>query len=139
MPTRGSDPKSSPRWFLLFGLVPLLVAVAGRFAPAEDSLPLPVLVKRVFPSVVVIETFDKQMKALGRGSGFFVGSPPQVLTNWHVVKGAHRVVVKTADGRRLSVGDGESFDDRADLVLLPVMEASSGIKPLALANLCRID
>ena len=94
-------------------------ANAASAAGAEGSLPE--LVRRVKPAVVAVVTYDAKGNTLLSGSGFFV-RPGQVITNLHVIEGAHRAEVKTLDGKgRIYPVDGVlSTDEEGDLALLGV-------------------
>ena len=50
------------------------------------------------PQRDVMATLPDSDNLLKSGSGFFVSSDGYLITNHHVVKGAHRVQIKTADG-----------------------------------------
>src|SRR6266576_37281 len=63
-----------------------------------QSVTLPELVRRVKPSVVSVLTYDLKGEPLISGSGFFV-RPGEVMTNMHVIKGAHRVEIHTLEGK----------------------------------------
>jgi tetratricopeptide (TPR) repeat protein len=82
---------------------------------------LPELVRRVKPSVVSVLTYDLKGEPLISGSGFFV-RPGEVVTNMHVIKGAHRVEIHTLEGkgRTYPVAGALAIDDEADLALLKV-------------------
>ena len=80
---------------------------------------LPELVRRVKPSVVSVLTYDAKGEPLISGSGFFVRAG-EVVTNMHVIKGAHRVEIHTIEGkgRTYPVTGVLAVDDEADLALL---------------------
>src|SRR5712692_9623105 len=86
---------------------------------AQDSLPD--LVRRVKPSVVSVLTYDAKGEPLISGSGFFV-RPGEVVTNLHVVRGAHRVEIHTLEGkgRTYPVAGWLAIDEEGDLALLSV-------------------
>jgi Flp pilus assembly protein TadD len=88
-------------------------------APQQASLPE--LVRRVKPSVVSVLTYDAKGEPLISGSGFFVRAG-EVVTNMHVIKGAHRVEIHTLEGkgRTYPVAGALAVDDEADLALLKV-------------------
>jgi S1-C subfamily serine protease len=74
-------------------------------------------VEVVGPSVVRIHPMMEDPRMQGVGSGFAIGPNGLILTNSHVVQGANRFIVITAEGRSVTarcVGD----DPDTDLALL---------------------
>ena len=104
----------------------------GRVAEPE---PLPQLVRRVKPSVVSVLTYDVKGEPLISGTGFFI-RPGEVVTNMHVIKGAHRVEIHTleAKGRTYPVAGALAVDDEADLALLKVDLPADRSKPLPMTT-----
>lgn len=128
----------------------LCVLVFARFASAQEipnpnltskaaavghSPTLPELVRRVKPSVVSILTYDAKGEPLISGSGFFV-RPGEVMTNMHVIKGAHRVEIHTLEGkgRTYPVTGALAIDDEADLALLKVDLPADRSRPLPMTS-----
>ena len=105
---------------------------AGIVAPETK---LPDLVRRVKPSVVSVLTYDLKGEPLISGSGFFV-RPGEVMTNMHVIKGAHRVEIHTLEGkgRTYPVTGALAIDDEADLALLKVDLPAERSHPLPLTT-----
>ena len=99
----------------------LLFVCAAATVQAQEAASLPELVRRVKPAVVAIVTYDAKGNPLMSGSGFFV-RPGQVITNMHVIEGAHRVEVKTLDGkgRVYQAAGALAVDEEGDLALLSV-------------------
>src|SRR5713226_2289506 len=66
-------------------------------------------------------TYDAKEQSLISGTGFFVRSG-EVVTNLHVIRGAHRVEVHTLEGkgRTYPVKGTLAVDDEADVALLSV-------------------
>ncbi|MBM4287100.1 MAG: tetratricopeptide repeat protein [Deltaproteobacteria bacterium] len=81
---------------------------------AQDDLPA--IIKRISPAVVVVET--QRGRSKGLGTGFFINPQGHIVTNYHVVFGADRAVVRTHEGRRYPVKRILAEDKEADLVLL---------------------
>jgi len=80
-------------------------------------------VERVGPSVVRIHPMLEDPRMSGVGSGFAIGPDGLILTNSHVIQGASRFVVITAEGRSLTarcVGD----DPDTDLAIIKVDQAA---------------
>ena len=80
-----------PPWLALLAL--FFFAASAR---AQDSLPE--LIRRVKPSVVSVITYNASGEVALTGSGFFI-RPGQVLTNLHVVEGAHHAEIRTFEGK----------------------------------------
>jgi hypothetical protein len=93
---------------------------------AEDNLPA--IVKRISPAVVVVETQKGSKRGLG--TGFFINSQGNIVTNYHVVYGADQAVVKTQEGKRYPVKRILAEDKEADLVLLSTDIPASAISYL---------
>lgn len=96
---------------------------------------LPDLVRRVKPSVVSVLTYDAKGGPLISGSGFYIG-PGEVVTNSHVLRGAHRVEIHTLEGkgRTYPVSGVLAFDEEADLALLKVDLPVERSRPLTFAS-----
>lgn len=96
---------------------------------------LPDLVRRVKTSVVSVLTYDTKGEPLISGTGFFV-RPGEVVTNMHVIKGAHRVEIHTLDGkgRTFPVAGALAVDDEGDLALLRVDLPAERSRPLPMTT-----
>jgi tetratricopeptide (TPR) repeat protein len=105
-----------PQLQLALAFVSLIVLAASVKAQKET---LPDLIRRVKPSVVSVVTYNAKGEALTSGSGFFV-RPGQVVTNLHVIDGAHHAEVRTFDGkgRVYPVQGMLDVDDEGDLAIL---------------------
>jgi outer membrane protein assembly factor BamD (BamD/ComL family) len=90
-------------------------------APARAQESLPELIRRVKPSVVSVITYNAKGEVALTGSGFFV-RPGQVLTNLHVVEGAHHAEIRTFEGKGKTypVAGLAGVDEDGDLALLSV-------------------
>jgi hypothetical protein len=88
--------------------------LGGAAARAEENLPA--IVKRISPAVVVVETQRRNQKGLG--TGFFVNSQGDIVTNFHVIAGAEQAVIRTQEGRRYPVKRIVAENREADLVLI---------------------
>jgi hypothetical protein len=106
--------RTFPLWLAL-ALLPAL----PQSARAQETLPA--LIRRVKPAVVAVITYDAKNEMQMTGSGFFI-RPGQVLTNLHVIDGAHHAEVRTLDGkgRTYPAGGVLSVDDEGDLAVLSV-------------------
>jgi tetratricopeptide (TPR) repeat protein len=129
-----------------FALITLAEVVRAQDVPSEsgkiDKLKvagqpesLPDLVRRVKPSVVSVLTYDAKGEPLISGSGFFI-RPGEVVTNSHVIRGAHRVEIHTLEGkgRTYPVTGAFAVDEEADLALLSVDLPAERSRPLTFTN-----
>ena len=136
--------RSIPRCFIVLSLFTFAQVAFAQDASNSDTnkLPavaqpetLPELVRRAKPSVVSVLTYDGKDEPLISGTGFFV-RPGEVVTNMHVIKGAHRVEIHTLEGkgRTYPVVGAIAVDDEADLALLKVDLPADRSRPLNLTT-----
>jgi S1-C subfamily serine protease len=125
----GAAPKASPSTDLKYHLVPDSVDLAKQvsahtklafaFASAKEPVLRGGIGSRIFreaaPGVVLVITGDEL------GSGIILNQAGQVLTNWHVVKGASHigVMLKPPTGQQLRPADMyeahlKKYDEVAD-------------------------
>ncbi len=118
-------------------LAALLLLCAAASSRAQGAESLPELIRRVKPSVVSVITYNAKGEVALTGSGFFV-KPGQVLTNLHVVEGAHHAEVRTFEGKgkTYQVSGLTSVDEDGDLALLNIdmpLERASVVETTAAA------
>jgi tetratricopeptide (TPR) repeat protein len=110
-------------WLLLVLITPI------RVDPSQDLLPE--LVRRIKPSAVAIETFDARGEKLSRGSGFFIDTD-RIITNRHVIEGAHRAEVHSSNGTVIPVKGVLAVDAEGDIALLKIDAPTPQVRPLPL-------
>lgn len=110
-------------WLLLALIVPV------RVEASQDLLPE--LVRRIKPSAVAIETFDARGEKLARGSGFFIDTD-RIVTNRHVIEGAHRAEIHSSTGAVIPVKGVLAVDAEGDIALLKIDPPTPQIRPLPL-------
>lgn len=104
--------------------------------PARALLktPLPEHINQAMHAVVTIEKF-------GHGSGFFITPQGHILTNAHVVGGAHRIRIRTHNNKQTLITEVLRIDKPRDVALLKLEDKPQNlaIHPLPIrANLPNI-
>lgn len=74
------------------------------------------LVKRIQPSVATIITYDMSKKVLNQGTGFFINGRGHLITNFHVLRGAHQAEVRIHDGTHYPIKSIVSGNADVDLI-----------------------
>ncbi len=101
---------------------------------SDTSLVFPLIVQRVQPSVVQIETLQELPRDLegnplttsrrprkaGQGAGVVIDASGYILTNYHVIRDSTRVLVRLSDGRRINGVEITGADPATDLAVLRV-------------------
>lgn len=82
-------------------------------------------------SVVEIETDE------GQGSGVVISKDGMIVTNFHVIDGAHSAIVRTLQGKVLPVRGVLELDKAHDLALIKVTPVSA-FKPIPIGNSSRV-
>jgi tetratricopeptide (TPR) repeat protein len=110
----------------------LFFILSESLALSQENLP--VLIKKVEPSIVVIVTYDQEGKILGQGSGFFINQEGDVVTNFHVLQEASRAVVRTNDGKEYQVEKIVAEDKAGDLIRVSVKIPKETVRPLSIVT-----
>ena len=102
------------------GTVTIYAKAGGKTARCNVIIGLKELTaKEVYakcgPATVEIVALDEYGESLG--SGFFI-EPGKVVTNYHVIKGAKKIIVKTYDNKKYEITNILGYDEALDLAVL---------------------
>lgn len=124
---RRSGKRSRFRAFLIATLVVLtgfLIAerfeLRKRFKLPVQKLASKELFDRASPAVVRVNVCNSRSQPIGHGSGFFVRDDSTVVTNYHVIAGAHSAEVILKDGTTIPVKGVVAFNESSDVAVLSV-------------------
>jgi hypothetical protein len=87
--------------------------------------------RNIGPSVVVIQRYDERKQKTGIGTGFFVSSGGNVMTNHHVLRGAASADIKVSSGKVYPVGNVLAEDPENDLIMVSVQIPAHEVQPLS--------
>ena len=89
----------------------------------------------ISPAVFLIETFDENNCPRGSGTGFFISSKGHIITNYHVIRGAYSVKIRTIDGRVYPEKVLTAKDPGVDLAELIVASKDANFPFLELSSI----
>lgn len=114
--------------FCLMLLSPPMGPLAGAQQPAPN---LSELVKSTVDAVVLIVVSDENGKPKGEASGFIISKDGRIVTNHHVIAGAHSAIVKLNNGAFFPVEGIVADDPNHDLSVIKVSGKNLPTLPLA--------
>ncbi len=123
-------------WGVLGGLL-LFLELQAVSLPQAGEQTVTELVKHSTDAVVQVVVSDSSGKELGLGSGFILSPDGQIVTNYHVIKGAHSAIVKLTNGAFFPVDGVLAEDPERDLAILKV--PGKNLPSLTLAEAERIQ
>jgi hypothetical protein len=104
-----------------------MLAGFNSFAHSQNSLSK--LFDAALPSVLKIETFDKNDRPLMSGTGFFISPKGKGISNLHVFRGAFKSTVTTPSGKSYSIDSIWYKNDSLDLVTFTVIKDPNEVFP----------
>ncbi len=98
---------------------------------ADANLQMADLIDRVEPSIVQLKVFTADGE--GVGSGLFVDKEGKIVTNYHVIESASKVIATTADGKQTEALGYIYCDPKRDLAIIQVDPNKLDIVPIPIA------
>jgi S1-C subfamily serine protease len=105
--------------------------------PAPAKLTIKEIVQRESPAIVAIYNMDSRGDVRSTGTGFIVMSEGIIITNYHVIEGAHDAQIKLKNGEvfdRVRVVD---YDRRRDIAVLQVR--STGLPMVMIGDTTTVE
>jgi S1-C subfamily serine protease len=102
-------------------------------APATGALTAEQVYRRDAPGVVQITASSPALGSTSLGSGFVIDKAGHIVTNFHVVRGATKVLVSFS-GKDQLVSTVVGLDPSTDLAILKIETHASALTPLELGN-----
>ncbi|WP_300464443.1 S1C family serine protease [Desulfobacula sp.] len=82
------------------------------------AIDAPTIFRNSKDSVVLLMSFDENGQPLSIGSGFFIHTGENLVSNFHVLNGASSVKAKTTSGKVIEIKEIFGIDEKHDLVIL---------------------
>lgn len=102
----------------------------GELRERNQKLTIPEIVKRVGTAIVFIESRDKNHNVLSRGSGVIIHRAGIVVTNYHVLEGAHFSEIKLQGNKIYRNVFLVGRDKRKDLAIIRIRADNLPVAPL---------
>lgn len=74
----------------------------------------------VSSSIIYIELYDRGGRILANGSGFIIESSGKIVTNFHVIDGAHSGKIRLVDGSEYQIEYVLGYDQPRDIAILKI-------------------
>ncbi len=111
----------------------LLFGFASVFSSwAQEGLTQ--IIKRIQPAAVIILTYDNNGNILGQGSGFFLSKNGEIITNYHVLKGASQAIVRIKGEKTYPITRILAEDIEGDLIRAAVDIPQELVYPLTVSD-----
>ena len=82
----------------------------------------------------IIYTYDEFGSPNGSGSGFFIDKKGIAITNYHVLDGAVKAIIKTADGKEYEIDSVLVSDQNWDIIKFSIKSDNATFKYLSFAK-----
>jgi S1-C subfamily serine protease len=102
-------------------------------APTTGALTAEQIYKRDAPGVVKVTATDASSGSESLGSGFVIDKAGHIVTNFHVVRGATKVLVAFSSNDQIG-GTVVGLDPSTDIAVLKIETHASALTPLELGN-----
>jgi predicted Zn finger-like uncharacterized protein len=100
-----------------------------RSAAGDKDIDIGDLFNQVNPAVATVLTYDSGNNVFMQGSGFFISQDGDFITNYHVLKGAYYVVIKTHDDMEYRAEFVLAANEQKDLIKLAVTIPDDDLEP----------
>jgi hypothetical protein len=110
---------------------PLEAAPASVGNVTGGSQDVSSIYKQIGPSVVVVQRYDEKKQKTGIGTGFFMSSGGNVVTNHHVLRGAVSADIRVSSGKVYPVRNVLAEDPENDLIMVSVEIPPYEVQPLS--------
>jgi hypothetical protein len=105
-------------------VLPVIICCAALLVvpplPAQTKLTVKEVMQRESPAIVAVYNLDARGEVRSTGTGFIVMAEGVIITNYHVIEGAHDAQVKLKNGEVFDKVRVVDYDKRRDIAVLQV-------------------
>ena len=94
--------------------------ITAQATQQPTRLPPGEIAAKFSSAVVVLENYDERGQRVSQGSGFIYAPQGKVLTNYHVIRGASRMVARMRDGSTAEVQHIAGYDLSHDIAAVEI-------------------
>lgn len=140
---RKAGERAAPRRFRAAAMIvsaAVIAASGGATVAYTRAQPMTTeqVAEKIRPSIVGVVQYQKgAVSAYGEGSGIVISSDGYIVTNNHVIDGAYKLEVVTAQGKRYSA-KAVGSDARTDLAVVKIAATSLAAAELGDSTKCRV-
>lgn len=109
----------------------IAILLTGMCAYASGFSQDPDQIERAAKSVLMLEIYDRQGRLLATGSGFVAFDSATLVTNYHVIEDAYKILAISDDDKSYSITKVFCADEEADIAILG-FETPTALEPLTL-------
>ncbi len=108
-----------------------VILLAGMCAYASGFSQDPDRIEQAAKSVLMLEIYDRQGRLIATGSGFVAFDSGTLVTNYHVIEDAYRILAISDDDQSFSITKVFCADEETDIAILG-FENKTTLEPLTL-------
>ncbi len=109
----------------------VVILLAGMCAYASSFSQDPDRIEQAAKSVLMLEIYDRQGRLIATGSGFVAFDSGTLVTNYHVIEDAYRILAISDDDQSFSITKVFCADEETDIAILG-FENNTTLEPLTL-------
>ena len=118
--------------WLVIALLLITVGTIGFLIAKENKKSMSIADAAL--SVLYLEICDDENTVIATASGFIIGDGTTLITNYHVIDGAHHIIAHTPDGESsVEIHTVLAYDEKADLAVLEC-ENCIEVQPLLMGD-----
>lgn len=114
------EPSESENGYVTYKCTICGSSYRGEYVKTETENTAEDVYNLIKDATVHITAYTKQGRGFSMGSGFFISSDGEIITNYHVIKSAYALEVTLLSGEKYVVSSVISYDSEQDIAMLKI-------------------